>query len=235
VGFALLASGSARAQIPDKFTNLKVLPKNISKDELVSTMRGFSMALGVRCDHCHFFQEATRHGDFASDEKKQKDIARGMLRMVKEINGKLVPKAGVENPMQVRCVTCHHGVARPQTLADVLKEAIQKDGVAAAEPRYKELREKYYGSGAYDFRPGSLSAVADWLANERKDLDGGISVMRFNIGLDPNVAESHAILARMMEEKGDKAAAIEGFKNALELEPENPRVQQALKRLESGQ
>jgi Flp pilus assembly protein TadD len=39
----------------------------------------------------------------------------------------------------------------------------------------------------------------------------------------------------MMEERGDKAAAIECFKRALELDPENPRVQQALKRLESGQ
>ena len=214
---------------------MKVLPKNISKDELVSTMRGFSMALGVRCDHCHFFQEATHHGDFASDEKKQKDIARGMMKMVREINRKLIPKAGVENPVQVRCVTCHHGVTEPQPLADALKETIAKDGSSAALPKYKELREKYYGSGAYDFRPASLTSVADWLAHERKDLDGGISVMKYSLELDPNVAESHAMLAHMMEEKGDKAAAIESFKKALELDPENPRVQQALKRLESGQ
>src|SRR5437867_5354710 len=195
IGIALvLQGGSASAQIPDKFTNLKVLPKNISKDELLTTMRGFSMGLGVRCDHCHFFQEATRHGDFASDEKKEKDIARGMMMMVKEINGKLVPRTGVENPVQVRCVTCHHGVAHPQTLADVLKGAVEKDGIAAAQPKYKELREKYYGSGAYDFRPASLNAVAEWLAHDRKDLDGAISIMRFSIGQDSTGADSHAML-----------------------------------------
>ncbi len=39
---------TAAAQIPDKFTNLKVLPKDISKGELVGIMRAFSGALGVR-------------------------------------------------------------------------------------------------------------------------------------------------------------------------------------------
>ncbi|HXV14001.1 MAG TPA: c-type cytochrome, partial [Candidatus Krumholzibacteria bacterium] len=43
----------APAQIPDTFTNLKVLPKDIQKAELVGIMRGFSMALNVRCTHCH--------------------------------------------------------------------------------------------------------------------------------------------------------------------------------------
>lgn len=236
INFVLLAllagGGPVSAQIPDKFTNLKVLPKSITKDELVSTMRGFSLALGVRCDHCHFFQEATRHGDFASDEKKQKDIARGMLKMVREINGKLVPKAGVENPTQVRCVTCHHGVARPQTLADILKGSIEKDGLPAAQPKYKELREKYYGSGAYDFRPFSLNAVAEWLAHDRKDLEGAITMMQFSIENNPDAADSHAMLGHMQEAKGDKAAAIESYKKALELEPDNPRVQQALKQAE---
>src|SRR5258708_32455280 len=49
---ALLLTGTpAAAQFPDKFTNLKVLPKDISKHEMESTMRSFAFALGVRCDH----------------------------------------------------------------------------------------------------------------------------------------------------------------------------------------
>ena len=53
--FLFLAFGAsvALAQIPDKFTNLKVLPKDIAKRDLVETMRSFSMALGVTCQHCH--------------------------------------------------------------------------------------------------------------------------------------------------------------------------------------
>jgi hypothetical protein len=53
LGILLLAGTPAAAQFPDKFTNLKVLPKDISKRELESTMRGFAFALSVRCDHCH--------------------------------------------------------------------------------------------------------------------------------------------------------------------------------------
>src|SRR6187402_2128823 len=38
----VLAATSASAQIPDKFTNLKVLPKDTPKPELVKIMRGFA-------------------------------------------------------------------------------------------------------------------------------------------------------------------------------------------------
>jgi len=50
---ALLTASPARAEIPDEFTNLEVLPEDITRGELVSIMRGFAGALGVRCNHCH--------------------------------------------------------------------------------------------------------------------------------------------------------------------------------------
>jgi len=231
----ILGPGAASAQIPDKFTNLKILPKGISKPELVSVMRGFSMGLGVCCEFCHVDEESPKRLDYASDEKKNKVIARSMMKMTREINGKLIPKAGIENPAQVRCVTCHHGISRPVTLADTLEAAIQRDGVQAGENAYKELRAKYYGSGAYDFRPGSLNSVAEWLAQDRKDFDGAIAIMHLSITQDPNSAQSYAMLGRFQEANGDKAAAIVSYKKSLELDPENPRVQQALKQAEGGQ
>src|SRR6202030_4641758 len=83
----LLAGTPAAAQFPDKFTNLKVLPKDISKHEMESTMRGFAFALGVRCDHCHVEKKAPEHGlDFAADDKDEKKTARIMLQMVAGIN-----------------------------------------------------------------------------------------------------------------------------------------------------
>ena len=232
----LLGPRPASAQLPDKFTNLKVLPKNISKDQLVSVMRGFSMGLGVRCEHCHVDDDTStpKRVDFASDEKKEKKIARVMMKMAGEINGSLLPKTGIQAPAQVRCVTCHHGLPRPETLADALEATIQKDGVQAGQEKYRQLREKYYGSGAYDFRPLSLAAVAEWLANDRKDPDGAISLVQFSIGIDPNAAESYITLGRIQEAKGDKADAIASYKKALELQPENSRVQQQLQQLESG-
>ena len=51
----VLAAAPARAagQIPEKFENLQYFPKDIPRDSLVQTMRGFSFALGVRCHYCH--------------------------------------------------------------------------------------------------------------------------------------------------------------------------------------
>ena len=36
-----------------KYKNLKVLPKNISKEDLDKVMDGFKTALGVKCSFCH--------------------------------------------------------------------------------------------------------------------------------------------------------------------------------------
>ena len=64
-------------------------------------MNGFTRALGVKCDHCHIV------GDFAKDDKPEKDVARGMLRMVmnlRENADKFLPGG-----RQVSCWTCHRG------------------------------------------------------------------------------------------------------------------------------
>jgi len=39
---------SAKAQVPEKFTNLQYFEKTIQRDDLIQTMRGFSFSLGVR-------------------------------------------------------------------------------------------------------------------------------------------------------------------------------------------
>lgn len=232
----LLAAGSARAQIPEKFTNLKVLPKSITREQLLGVMRGFTGGLGVRCDHCHAEDETSKppRTDFASDAKKEKKIARGMMKMASQINHSLLPKTGVQSPPEVTCVTCHHGLPEPRTLADALESSIAKGGVPAAQSTYKDLREKYYGSGAYDFRPSTLATVADWVAHERKDPDGAIALLQFSLGIDPNAADTYASLGRLQAEKGDKDAAVASYKKALELEPDNPRLQHELQQLEGG-
>ncbi|MGZ4816765.1 MAG: c-type cytochrome [Terriglobales bacterium] len=105
-----------RMPIPDKFTNLQVLPKDIPKDDLVQTMRTFSRSLGVRCDFCHEFQDD--NPDFASDKKDEKNAARNMMRMVYDINTNYMPKLqplpGEEKKQTgVNCWTCHRGEKQP--------------------------------------------------------------------------------------------------------------------------
>ena len=113
---ALAAGAPAPAQIPEKFTNLQVLPRDIPREELVRIMRGFTGALGVRCNHCHVGPgPATLEGfDFASDAKETKRVARVMMRMTGEINGRLLPQTGRSPLTEVRCMTCHRGAAKPE-------------------------------------------------------------------------------------------------------------------------
>src|SRR5215472_8432152 len=129
----LLICTAAQGQFPDKFTNLKVLPKDISKQELQSTMRGFAFALSVRCEHCHVEKMAPEKGfDFPSDDKEAKKTARIMLQMVAAINRDYVAKiekADKASPIHVECVTCHHGLTQPQPLNAVLAESLDKEGL----------------------------------------------------------------------------------------------------------
>jgi hypothetical protein len=142
--FTLGAPRAIHAQrarwVPPDPVNLKVLPKNISKDDLVRTMRGFTAGLGVRCAFCHKGEEGQPLDtyDFMSDAKPQKETARKMLTMVAAINrdylkgvtverdetaeaeGKEVAegheageKAEAPEQARVTCYTCHRGQAHP--------------------------------------------------------------------------------------------------------------------------
>jgi hypothetical protein len=100
-----------------EFTNLQVLPKDISPKALQHIMVDeFQDALGVGCNFCHAQEKGSLHLDYASDEKPEKEIARSMMRMAMDINKKYFE---VENPligdslMTVSCNTCHHGAAHP--------------------------------------------------------------------------------------------------------------------------
>jgi hypothetical protein len=107
--------GRRRPPLPDKFTNLQVLPKDISKDDLVNTMRLFARSLGVHCDHCH--EEVGETVDWASDKKEAKNAARTMMKMVHEINTNYMPKTeplpGEKSGDKVNCWTCHRGAKEP--------------------------------------------------------------------------------------------------------------------------
>ncbi|HVI43241.1 MAG TPA: c-type cytochrome [Chitinophaga sp.] len=97
----------------EKAKNLKVLPKNISHDELMTVMRSFNAALGVKCNFCHAAQkDDAKKLDFASNDNPHKDVARDMMRMTKRINKKFFKNTEV---MAVTCYTCHHGNEEPKS------------------------------------------------------------------------------------------------------------------------
>jgi len=125
---AVLTAAPVPAQIPDSFTNLKVLPSDVPKRQLIDTMKSFTQALGVRCQYCHVGQgDDLATFDFASDEKEHKLIAREMVRMVKQINEGFIAKlpADSEPRQSVTCITCHRGQAVPEVKPVVKPEVKQ--------------------------------------------------------------------------------------------------------------
>lgn len=101
----------------EKAKNLKVLPKNISHEDLEKEMRSYNKALGVKCSFCHSKQaDNPQKLDFASDDKEEKETAREMLRMTMRINKKYFKSGKDEKGMQmmtVTCYTCHNGRTEP--------------------------------------------------------------------------------------------------------------------------
>jgi tetratricopeptide (TPR) repeat protein len=228
-----LGISTASAQIPDEFTNLQVLPKDTGKRELVSIMREFAGALGARCNFCHVGENpSSLEGyDFASDEPKNKNVAREMMKMAGQINETILPAAGVN--ARVQCVTCHRGLKEPETLDNVLLHTVEEGGTEAAQTKYRELREEYYGMGAYNFGPGTLNTVAETIAQEKKDIDGAIALMKLNVEFNPDAAFSHLMLGQLYAEKGDKDAAIASIERSLEIEPDNNWAKRMLERIKS--
>ena len=228
---ALAAPSAATAQMPEKFTNLQVLPKTITRAELSQVMRSFAGALGVRCNHCHVGASPTslEGFDFASDAKEAKRVARAMMRMTREINTRLLPEAGRSPVLEVRCITCHRGLTRPEPLVDTLKATAKKEGVPAALAQYRALRGKHYGRGSYDFGAATLNMLAESLMET--DIESAIAVQRLNVELDPGIATSHALLARLHRKKGDTAAARAEFERAATLDPAEPFYREQIEEL----
>ena len=122
---AAISQQKAQAPAADnlEFHNLQVLPANITHDELIATMRGFSRSLGVKCGHCHVANPpgTKPEFDFPKDAKPEKRTARTMLRMVQNINHRYISALG-PNAQVVGCMTCHRGHTVPEvTLLPLLE------------------------------------------------------------------------------------------------------------------
>jgi hypothetical protein len=114
-GGAAPAAGG-RGQAPPAPQNLQVLPKNISREELIGTMRGYTAGLGVQCNYCHVQEGRGGRNDFATDEKQPKKTARVMITMMNHVNETLASGLGkpAADLTKVQCATCHRGEAIPK-------------------------------------------------------------------------------------------------------------------------
>ena len=232
--FFFALGSSAIAQIPDEFTNLQVLPKNTSKQQLIATMRSFAIGLGVRCEFCHVGEpgQPLSTFDFASDDKDTKKTARIMMRMVQKINNEhlaAIPDRS-ESPIRVKCVTCHRGQSQPRMLEELLLETTLAKGAEAGIQRYKDLRKAYYGGFTFDFSENVLNNLAQQLARQNQ-VDAALAFLEFNSELYPENPRTYFFMAELYAGKGEKDQAIANYEKTLELQPKNPVARQKLEAL----
>jgi hypothetical protein len=247
LGIVLLAGSLASAQTPaaggqqaPPMTNLQVWPKDTSPAVVLQFMNAFDDSLGVQCNYCHVEQGG--RFDFASDQKREKRVARQMILLRDSINvvlpaivGKPAgagPTSGDGHPgapVRVLCSSCHRGLPIPASIADVVIDAARSGG-AAGLTRFKELRARYYGGQQYDFSENALLTIAQRAMNA-KNPDDAIAYLQSNLEYYPKSARTYQAMAQARNAKGDKQGAIKDLEKVVELDPENAQARNQLQQL----
>jgi photosynthetic reaction center cytochrome c subunit len=93
------------------YKNVQVL-KEMPADQFVRTMKGYTNALGVRCEFCHVTAQGSDipgFGAFSQDDLETKRTARKMILMVGDIREKYFG-----DKQAPTCWTCHRGNKQPE-------------------------------------------------------------------------------------------------------------------------
>ena len=232
----IAATRPAGAQIPEKFENLKVLPKDISRDQLTAVMRSFAGGLGVRCQYCHELKPGAQGDgldafDFKSDRKPTKDKARLMMRMVGTINDSLLSKLPdrADPAVRVGCVTCHRGLPVPRTLEATLAATITKHGVDSAVVQYRRLRDEALALGRYNFGEGSLNELARQLLPANSA--AALRMLELNQEFFPASANIDYQIAEIHRTRDERDLAIARYRKALEKAPNHAQAKRRLEEL----
>lgn len=100
-------------------TNLKVLPQNLTGEQVHQIMHKWEADLGAKCSTCHTADpknigpNGRPRLNFADDSKPEKATARLMFKMMENINQNYISK--IENSDEpVTCGTCHRGHIGPE-------------------------------------------------------------------------------------------------------------------------
>lgn len=192
-------------------------------------MQAVAAALGVSCDYCH----APRGTEprVTANGKPRLEVGREMIAMTASLNASVQTATGktAREAAAVTCATCHHGVAIPRPLADILIVTGVREGADAAVKQYRELRAQYFGRGSYDFGEETLLSVARRLANARPEV--AIPLADLNMEFFPKSVNS--LVQKAIAQGGrDDEGAVVTLKKALEIDPENGEIKGRLYQIE---
>lgn len=237
LSFIVLVAAPSNAQSPQapwKGENLQYFPKDISRQQLTQRMREFSLALGVRCQHCHSGGNGVSFEgvSFAADDKPAKITARAMLRMIDQLN--TVTLAQLPSRAQPRvvvdCATCHRGVLLPKSLQTTLFEIVEAQGAPAAVAKYRELRTDA-ALGRYNFGEWEINELARRLSEAGKE-GAAIAILEMNGEFYPASAEIDVLIGEQYRRLGDRDRAIQRYRAALVKSPQQGMAKQRLEEME---
>ena len=116
-------------------TNIKVLPKNITGDDVIKVMHQYEGDLGVDCGFCHARNPETKRNDFPSDANPVKETARMMIRMTDDLNTKSLTQLEDRRTADpITCGTCHRGMSHPEPFVPKAARERGNPQPAAAPP-----------------------------------------------------------------------------------------------------
>jgi len=122
------------------FKNVQVL-KDVPANQLIPGMQFIAASLGVECEYCHV------ENQFQSDDKKPKNTAREMIKMMMAIN-----QENFDGKREVTCYSCHRGATRPIAIPLIPEQSASatQPGVAPENstggktpPKFEDILDKY--------------------------------------------------------------------------------------------
>ena len=238
---SIVASAQGGSAQPNGFTNLQVWPVDTPRAVVLNFMNAFNRSLGIECNYCHVQRDGKF--DFASDEKREKRVARKMILFRDSINVELAAivdkpvtagptsvEARPGAPTRVLCASCHHGLPIPAPLGEVISEAEKSGSAIAGLAKFKELRAKFYGGQQYDFTEYALVGIATTALNAKRP-DDALKYLQTNLEYFPKSSITYQAMAQAKNAKGDKGAAIKDLETAVQLDPQNAQVKNQLQQL----
>jgi photosynthetic reaction center cytochrome c subunit len=167
----------------EAFKNIQVL-KGVPADQLIPAMQFISASLGVQCEFCHV------DGKFDQDDKKPKEAARKMMRMMFATN-----QDSFEGRREVTCNSCHRGSPRPIAIPEI------GENDAKSGPRGEaELTEP---------NPATLPPAVQLLDKYVKALGGAAAVEKITSRVETGTADFGGFQSPIaIYQKGGKRASI---------------------------
>jgi hypothetical protein len=160
---SLTLSAQTPAPNPNKksgevFKNLQVL-NDTPSDLLLPSMQFITSSLGVHCEYCHVEKA------FEKDDKKPKQTAREMMRMMRAINDERF-----QGNQNVTCYTCHRGSPKPLTvpLIPAVTPQLLTESELSAPATQKNLPQPQDVLAKYVTALGGERAIANLLSMEER-------------------------------------------------------------------